>query len=1314
MSSRAFRTMGTVLLGACVVASLFLVLPAEAQSCGFSSEHTPARPVDERLWGPLEPLEYPLISSERDTTSFDRNRAYSTRDPLYRSVEIEDGRLFAGFNMGVKIWDIDGASGTLSNGKTLTLSGVPLVNFNPHDYFRVKDVDVSEDGELMAMTGHGAMGMTLWRVGDGKGNPTNPRLLYQDGHTNGKYGEDVYITKINGVRYGYLASWKSSEVRGLHSYNLDVAAALGNLNSCVEIWPTDVNCTGAHLARMTDVDTAHVDGTGNDQTGHFLVSSTGKLGSSGLSFWNISQPNSPKLLFSDLNGKQVQGLAMWTRNNRMYLALTVRGPDEAQIYDMTCLRTASCGGQLPNPIYTFPITGWKTSSWPMVNYSESNGTPYLYIGQKFVSNIDVLQAEWLLDVTDPSNPLDVLGGDLQNGGQGQPTIVEGGVEVGYWSWYYSCNPSGSNWIEPGGGMVHNGYFYRSATGILDIHKVGETKPRVLVQGTKIQGYEGEALRFTAQALNCQPSANGWSWSATGGGQTASTSAIANVTWAQSGDWEVSATNSGCPGAEIEIADIEVLDAEPFIAALAADVIDVLSCSPVTFTASGVTGRAPLTDQWEILDASGQPLVSPTLDIAADGLSAVWDTSADQPADGTYRARLTLSNGTVDAAKTSIGTAVTNPGALGFNAPIDAEVTFGTVDFQSHATGATEWRWTFGDGQILQTTNPVAGPAPEHNYEAIGTYDVTVEVRNCFDTGWVQSATKQVEILEVNPLTIHSFQAKSIFGYFFFDTGVDILFNAQVEGDPDSWDYDWDGNGVFEDVGNTTEVTKHAYSQAGNYRPILRITRGNASKTFQHNQVLEVSSANRSISISGARSGKTGNALSFSATATGCTPASTGWSWTASGGGNIASGGSSVSIIWNSTGSKVVTATNSACGTASDTHTVSITSSTTTPPPPPPPTPANLNAAFKVTPAVPDVGELVTFDASSSSGSPSNYSWEIGGTSYTGKVVQHTFTEAGSFGATLEVGKAGSGCSFNFCTDEASKNVQVLSTGPVVGANGCLGDAADDAGKLCLKEGRFEVEVDWRDHHNGNRTGIGGAKAYEGSGVTGFFWFFNPNNVDLIIKILETAAGDHWVFYGGLSDVYYKMTVTDTETNQSKSYENLEGSICGKADTSAFPADGGGEVENLQAGTKSALFFPASGSEVSVATDAAFRPGDPSEEPEEPEAEPSDTLSLLSDRFEVTVDWVNQHAGDTTGIGTAVPGTNQAGYFWFFNERNLEIVVKMVDGRAVNGYWWVFYGGLSDTNYTIKVVDTITGEEWTRTNAPGNFCGAGDTAAFAAD
>ena len=104
-----------------------------------------------------------------------------------------------------------------------------------------------------------------------------------------------------------------------------------------------------------------------------------------------------------------------------------------------------------------------------------------------------------------------------------------------------------------------------------------------------------------------------------------------------------------------------------------------------------------------------------------------------------------------------------------------------------------------------------------------------------------------------------------------------------------------------------------------------------------------------------------------------------------------------------------------------------------------------------------------------------------------------------------------------------------------------------------------------------------------------------------------------------------------------------------------------------------------------------------------------SLCLQGPRFHVSVAWATTDG--RTGTGQAVSLTDDTGYFWFFDSGNVELVVKVLDGRGVNGHFWVFYGALSDVRYTITVDDTTGGTRRTYQNPQGNMASVADTNAF---
>jgi hypothetical protein len=122
--------------------------------------------------------------------------------------------------------------------------------------------------------------------------------------------------------------------------------------------------------------------------------------------------------------------------------------------------------------------------------------------------------------------------------------------------------------------------------------------------------------------------------------------------------------------------------------------------------------------------------------------------------------------------------------------------------------------------------------------------------------------------------------------------------------------------------------------------------------------------------------------------------------------------------------------------------------------------------------------------------------------------------------------------------------------PVPARPASAGACISSTTALCLNNNRFRVEVQWHDF-SGN-TGAG--QAVPLTSDTGYFWFFGPTNVELVLKVLDgTSLNDHWwVFYGALSTVEYRITVTDTQTGLQRTYVNPSGNLGSVADTSAFP------------------------------------------------------------------------------------------------------------------------------------------------------------------
>jgi glucose/arabinose dehydrogenase len=106
-----------------------------------------------------------------------------------------------------------------------------------------------------------------------------------------------------------------------------------------------------------------------------------------------------------------------------------------------------------------------------------------------------------------------------------------------------------------------------------------------------------------------------------------------------------------------------------------------------------------------------------------------------------------------------------------------------------------------------------------------------------------------------------------------------------------------------------------------------------------------------------------------------------------------------------------------------------------------------------------------------------------------------------------------------------------------------------------------------------------------------------------------------------------------------------------------------------------------------------------------------TLCLNDGRFAVSATW--RTSAGQQGTGRAVSLTADTGYFWFFDQANVEMVVKVLDACGVNSRFWVFAGGLTDVQVDWTVTDTHTGARRTYRNTQGTpLRPVQDTTAFA--
>ncbi len=187
---------------------------------------------------------------------------------------------------------------------------------------------------------------------------------------------------------------------------------------------------------------------------------------------------------------------------------------------------------------------------------------------------------------------------------------------------------------------------------------------------------------------------------------------------------------------------------------------------------------------------------------------------------------------------------------------------------------------------------------------------------------------------------------------------------------------------------------------------------------------------------------------------------------------------------------------------------------------------------------------------------------------------------------------------------------------------------------------------------------------------------DPDLPEIIVKMLgEGAFGQPGaaVFYTSLTTLPYGLTVTDTKTGEQQFYaSHRESPMCGSADR-AFEELG------------------------------AFAPRQASA------AETESALEMLGGRFSVTLSAIHPRTHQAVA-GQATALTGRSGYFGIAgvtgDPQFPEVVVKMVDGRGINGDFWFFHSGLTGLDYTLTVTDQVTHVARTY-ESPGAFCGSAD-------
>ena len=226
--------------------------------------------------------------------------------------------------------------------------------------------------------------------------------------------------------------------------------------------------------------------------------------------------------------------------------------------------------------------------------------------------------------------------------------------------------------------------------------------------------------------------------------------------------------------------------------------------------------------------------------------------------------------------------------------------------------------------------------------------------------------------------------------------------------------------------------------------------------------------------------------------------------------------------------------------------------------------------------------------------------------------------------------------------------------------------------LCLNGGRHRVEADFT-AFDGTR---GRAHAVPLSGSSGYFWFFDPANVEILSKVIDGCGANErvWSYNAGLTNLAIELTVVESETGRGRIYTTESAQTFGPIlDSNYLPCDSSSlpGVARVEASARSG-FEPVLRPEA-IATCSAD----------------GGTLCLGGGgRFRVTASY--RTAAGATGSAHAAPLTADTGTFWFFSPANVELVIKSINACGLAGFenHWIFAAGTTDVEVTLVVEDTV--------------------------
>jgi streptogramin lyase len=275
--------------------------------------------------------------------------------------------------------------------------------------------------------------------------------------------------------------------------------------------------------------------------------------------------------------------------------------------------------------------------------------------------------------------------------------------------------------------------------------------------------------------------------------------------------------------------------------------------------------------------------------------------------------------------------------------------------------------------------------------------------------------------------------------------------------------------------------------------------------------------------------------------------------------------------------------------------------------------------------------------------------------------------------------------------------------------------------------RWQIGIAYKTAQSGGLAGNGQAIPLASLGVTegGLFWFFDADNPEMLIKVINACSVNQhfWLFYSATTNVGFTVTVKDTKTSRTKTYQNTDETAAPpQQDTAAFTCNAQGDaappapdaaVGDVAAATSAHL---EAGDQRPASAEQNLPPTAIDALPEAATCTANGTTLCIDGRFQITATYKTAEGGGSAGNGHAIAlnslGVAQGGLFWFFSANNPEMLIKVIDGCSINQKYWLFYAAGTNVGFTAVVTDLQTGAHKSYANTDGTAAApVQDTAAL---